>query len=326
MMNLNSLIRQISKRSEIVNDPPVLMDLGASGSLNPTWEKVAFFCKAVAFDADDREFGFIEKDSSAFKKMYVYNCIVTDKTGSDQVSFYLTKSPYCSSTLKPLQGGIKECHYAELFEVREVVTLKAKNISTALQEMGISRIDWFKTDTQGTDLRLFSSLPVEIKDNCLIAEFEPGLLNVYQDEDKVSDLLMYMEKAPMNIFIFKILGPVNLAPQQFKQLFGNGFGARLATAITKPIPGWAEISYVNNFQSKEYGTREYILGWLFLTLQDHHPTAMTIISKAKQLFPGDSLINELYLYSAKKMRLNLYSLRSLRIVLSMLKEKILSKK
>ncbi len=57
-------------------------------------------------------------------------------------------------------------------------------------------IDGYKTDSQGTDLRIFNSLPKEIINKILLAEFEPGIIDAYQGEDKLHHLLAHMEKEP----------------------------------------------------------------------------------------------------------------------------------
>ena len=56
----------------------------------------------------------------------------------------------------------------------------------------INKIDWFKTDSQGIDLRLFKSLNIEIQNKVIVAEFEPGIIDAYKNEDKLYRLVGYM--------------------------------------------------------------------------------------------------------------------------------------
>jgi hypothetical protein len=62
-------------------------------------------------------------------------------------------------------------------------------VQQALIKININYIDWFKTDTQGTDLRLFKTLPSKIADHVLAAEFEPGILDAYIGEDKLYSVM-----------------------------------------------------------------------------------------------------------------------------------------
>ncbi len=282
-MRLQELITSISKREEIINEPPVLLDLGASGSLNPIWEPIARFCIGVAFDADSRDFGFIENKSSAFKKLFVYNSIVTAAENQDKINFYLTKSPYCSSTLHPSNEKLQPFHYSDLFEVTKTVDLNAKNIGAALKEMGIAKVDWFKTDTQGTDLRLFKSLPLSLQASCTVVQFEPGIIDAYEGEDKLYHVLTYMETLPVQLYECNVLGPINMSKHNFDILFSPSRAKRkLANNILKTTPGWAEISYVKKFDSGKdnLSTRDYILGWLFMMMEKQQATALTIASEA----------------------------------------------
>ncbi len=324
-MSLKELITLISKRDEIINNPPVLLDLGASGSLNPVWEPIANFCIGVAFDADSREFGFIENKTSAFKKLFVYNSIVTAKENQDKIKFYLTRSPYCSSTLQPSTEKLRPFHYSHLFDVTKTVELNAKNISVALKEMGIDRVDWFKTDTQGTDLQLFKSLPISLQSNCTVVQFEPGIIDAYENEDKLYHVLTYMETLPVRLYEFRILGPINISKDQFNTLFPKKVKSKFANGILKATPGWAEISYIKKFDSDvpNLSTRDFILGWLFMMMEKQYATAFTIASMGVNKYPNDSLMSKLYSFSSKNIKKEIYRIRNWKKILSTIKDKLM---
>ncbi len=60
------ILKRILKRKEFIDNPPVLLDIGASGDLNQKWEILAPYSIGVAFDADDRDFEYINK-----KRFYI---------------------------------------------------------------------------------------------------------------------------------------------------------------------------------------------------------------------------------------------------------------
>ncbi len=93
-MNLAQIIEKIASTEEVKNNPPVLIDIGASEKLNSIWAKIAPFSICIAFDADKREFDYIEKNDSVFKKQYVFNKIVVASSDKPKKSFYLTHNPY----------------------------------------------------------------------------------------------------------------------------------------------------------------------------------------------------------------------------------------
>ncbi len=53
------MINKILSRPEITGDPPVLLDIGASGEIHKNWKFIAKHSICVAFDADKRDFEYI---------------------------------------------------------------------------------------------------------------------------------------------------------------------------------------------------------------------------------------------------------------------------
>ncbi len=59
------------------------------------------------------------------------------------------------------------------------VELNSIHIQKALDNAKLDYVDWFKSDSQGIDLRLFKSLDEKIRSKILLAEFEPGIIDAY---------------------------------------------------------------------------------------------------------------------------------------------------
>lgn len=321
--NMQNLIRQISQREDFINKPPVLIDVGASGGLNPVWQKIASFSILIAFDPDEREFGYIEQKGTGYKRNYVFKSIATSETGISKKKFYLTKSPYCSSTLRPLNHKLKGHHFSDSYEIEKEIELTAVNIQDALDKLKLEYVDWFKTDTQGTDLRLFKSLKESISNNVLVAEFEPGIIDSYEGEDKLTDVLKYMESLNFYLTSLNVKGPLKIDSNHFNQIFNSSLKKRLAGDMVKKVPGWAEIIYANSLSSNSFTQREYILSWLFHSLQGHHGIAFSLIQDAKTK-QADALYPELEAFSLSKIKSDLYSLRGIARMLSRMLNKYLS--
>ena len=73
MIKFSKLLKKIFSIEELKLNPPVLIDIGASGALHRCWKKIAKYSICIAFDADSREMKIIENAKSDFKKLYVYN-------------------------------------------------------------------------------------------------------------------------------------------------------------------------------------------------------------------------------------------------------------
>src|SRR6266850_2998382 len=140
-----TIVDRILQREEFQKRPPVLIDVGASGEIHSKWKKIARYAMCIAFDADDREMSFTEDQSGGFKKLITVNRIVTDQN-ANEVDFYLTRSPFCSSTLEPDMSKLSKWPFQDLFASEKKIKLKSVKLMDALQNVGVYNIDWLKID------------------------------------------------------------------------------------------------------------------------------------------------------------------------------------
>ena len=324
-MTLHSIIHQISQREDIINNPPVLLDIGASEGINPMWQSIAAFSVCIAFDADNRDFEYIVKDQSQFKKLYSFSKIVVDKHdgASSKRKFYLTQSPYCSSLLHPDNQSVSKYHFANLFNVVEEAQIDTITLNEVLEKTGLQSIDWFKSDTQGTDLRLFSSVSKEVQEKVIILELEPGFIDAYKGEDKIFHALQYLESLKQFFLIhFTVKGPYKVPAADFETLFPTAFTKTLAHQSIKPVPGWAEMIYMNELNQSAVSARQYILAWLFATLQNRHDVAYVYAKQAGAAF-NEPLFEECRSYSVKQLKGKMYSLGTvIKVFLKAIKKRI----
>lgn len=287
-----NIIDKILSRSEFAENPPVLLDIGASGEIHPKWRRIAPYSVCIAFDADQREMGYTVKESSGYRKLYVYNSIVAAEE-QNETDFYLTRSPFCSSLLQPDQQSLKEWAFGGLFEVERTVRLKTATIPQVLAEIGIGKIDWFKTDSQGTDLRLFNSLGEERINRVLVAEFEPGIIDSYLGEDKLWQLMAYMEKKPFWMVSLEVIGSQRFSLESMAQKC-TPLQRKYMHVLLKRSPGWGEVSYLNSFiaDSPFLDKRDYLLGWVFSTIEGQHGFAHKIAVDGFRRF-NEPIFNEM---------------------------------
>ena len=268
-----SIIHDVMTHSSLLSSPPVLVDIGASGTIHKKWNPIAKYAICIAFDADSRDFEICESENKGWRKLYSMNRLVTSES-AEEVDFYLTKSPHCSSSLAPDQKALEPWAFSPLFEVDNIVKLPSVDLQSALLKVDVDYIDGYKTDSQGTDLRIFNSLPKEIINKILLAEFEPGIIDAYQGEDKLHNLLAHMEKEPFWISKMEIKGSQRIDHLDFKSL--NYFQQRGIGSFLKMAPGWCEISYLNKMEIGEMTLREYLLAWVFASLSSEHGFALFV--------------------------------------------------
>lgn len=289
------MIDEILSRDLFRKQPPVLVDVGASGGIHPRWKPIAKYAHCIAFDADDREMKMTESDSSGFLRLVTVNRIVTEKP-DNEVDFYLTASPFCSSTLEPDPVALSRWPFASLFTVEKKVRLKAVRLSEALQNAGVTNIDWLKIDTQGTDLRIFRSLPKEMQQKVLVAEFEPGILDAYKGEDKLYDLMRHMHEG-FFMSSLDLKGVVRMSPQ-IADAYGT-MSQRALRTTHRTAPGWAEVTFMNCLDTTT-DTRSFQLLYVFALMEKQYGFAMEIAQRGKTA-TGEALYDELNDHAQKQI-------------------------
>ncbi len=316
---MKNFIKKIFLRPELIEYPPVLIDIGASENLLSKWKKIAKYSWCIAFDADQRDFQFVKDEEGKFKKLFIYNCIVSDKD-SDGSKFFLTKSPYCSSMLEPENEKLKPFVFSHLFNVEKELTLNTKSLISVLNELKIPRVDWFKADSQGIDLRLFKSLTPEMQKQVLVAEFEPGIISAYKGEDKLFQILEYFQTSNFWLSDIKINGVPRIPYDLLRESFSSDLLFKLAKESIRKAPGWGEMIFSNDFQINNLFTlREYLLGWVFATIENQHPFALVIAKKGTEIFKDD-ILKEMEKESISFMRKDILQLRFLPSVIVKIKK------
>jgi hypothetical protein len=289
------IIEKIFERTELKDRPPVLLDIGASGQIYRGWKRIAKYSTCIAFDADEREMKYIEDGSSGYKKLYIYNQIVT-ASGNKEENFFLTRSPYCSSLLEPDIKSLEDWNLAELFEVERKARLKTTTLPRVLSELKIHNIDWFKTDSQGTDLRLFQSLGDEIIRKILVADFEPGFIDAYKGEDKLHNLLAYMDRLPFWINELVIPQTQRLNRNIKEEVLFNEMDSRgkdILNLVMKSSPMCGEISYLNTMKEDEaFDLRDFLLMWVSAFINGQLGFALEIAHNGEKKY-GDPIFAEL---------------------------------
>lgn len=275
------MIAELLERPEFEFDPPVLLDIGAAAHLPTLWKEIAQYSICVAFDGDEREFDYIENKRKQFKKLIVVNKIVSVEGG--QSDFYLTRFPQCSSTLKPETKNLSNYAFGDLFYIEKTVTLPAIKLQTVLSENNIEYIDWFKTDTQGTDLRVIESLGKNLVDNVLIYDLEPGIIDAYEGEDKLYDVLRFFNKNKFITLEANIKGSQRINVHRLKDRLTDEM-IRNISEVLPQTPDWCEVCFFNSFKNESLSTRSLFLGWIFATIKKQHGLAIEIADKGHQKF------------------------------------------
>jgi FkbM family methyltransferase len=284
-----SLIDRIFSEPELRAAPPVLVDVGAAGGVHPAWRRIARHAIGVGFEPDAREAAPLAAAQRMFARwIFCRGLAVPAATADGRQALHLTRSPQCSSTLRPRAAALGEWAFAEFFEVTETRMLPATTIAAALAEQGIARVDWLKCDTQGLDLKLFLSLPETWRARMLAVEFEPGLIDAYEGEDRLGEVLTAMTREP---FWLAELEP-GRTPRGRPALLAERLGAGAVRWVRRLAPGapaWANARYLREvgLQPETLDRRAHLLAWVFATITGEHGYALTVAAAGAQRFGGE---------------------------------------
>jgi hypothetical protein len=270
-----NIIHSILDSEVFRKQPPVLIDIGASAGINAKWAPIARYSICLAFDADSREFCMSDEGSSGYARLVTINRIVVPRP-VEEADFYLTESPFCSSALEPATDKLQDWLFSAHFKVEKIIKLPTITIAAALDRAGIDYIDWFKTDSQGTDLRLFTSLPESIAQNVIAAEFEPGMMDAYKGEDK---LHMVMEEMDRRGFWLS-----SMLPQGIQRISSKSAGriGKLAIHGIRKSPFWAEVCYLR--EPRDQSERQLLLLCAFALIEKQWGFAMDVATQAQKRF------------------------------------------
>lgn len=298
-----SLVERVLREPELQAEPPVLVDVGAAGGVTPIWRSIARHAIGVGFEPDARDADRLGEAQQAFRRwIYCAGLAAPAVDGDKTKPFHLTKSPHCSSLLPPRVDRLQEWLFADFFTVQDTVRLPAVTLPAALVAHGLDRVDWLKCDTQGQDLSLFLSLPEDWRRRVLAVEFEPGLIDAYEGEDKFWHTLKAMDGEPFWICNLEVCGTQRGNADLLRRLLGPRT-VRWVSKLAPTAPGWVNVRYLRNVTHELdlLDRRALLLSWVFADLLRQHAHALAAADEGVRRFGGD-LFPQMRAYSGRRLR------------------------
>jgi FkbM family methyltransferase len=299
-----TLLDRIFSTSELQEAPPVLVDVGAAGGVTPVWRRIARHCIGVGFEPDARDASKLTEDNRAFKRwIYCAGLVAPRVDGTKEKEFYLTRSPHCSSLLKPRSELLQDWCFADLFVLDRVGSVPAVTLHAGLTANGLNGIDWLKCDTQGLDLSIFLSLPEPWRRRVLAVEFEPGLIDAYEGEDKFWRTLQAMEAEPFWRCDLQVCKTPRGNSAILRQEFGDWVDKWLPR-LAPGAPAWVNARYLR--RTGEAGgaldRRGLLLAWVFADLLGQPAHGLMVAREGQARF-GRELFEEMANVSRRRLRL-----------------------
>ena len=271
---------------------PVLIDVGASGTTPEIWDSIAQNSIYVGFDPDLREIQ--ELPDNRFHRAIIVNEAITSEETSDEVLFYLTKSPYCSSVLEPDLNSLSNYIFSDLFAIERETKVQATTLNSVVERLSLTGVNWLKVDTQGTDLRIFNSLKNDSRSQLLAIDIEPGLIDAYKGEDLFVDAHKDLVKQGFWLSDLNVFGEVRLKRATLDKIVNidNELTAELVSSYHKKSPGWCEARYLRTIDwliQSNLEKHHYIMLWVFALLDRQFGFAIELAFEYEKIFGSDDI-------------------------------------
>ncbi|GAB1723628.1 MAG: hypothetical protein GDA65_15210 [Nitrospira sp. CR1.1] len=296
---------------------PILADIGASVGFPEMWGPIATQSIYLGFDPDLREPR--EETQGVFWKSVVVDEAVTADPAVTEAVFYFTKSPTCSSTLRPDAQSLSNYVFSDLFTVEKEAQVRATTLNAVLERFQLSGIDWLKVDSQGTDYRLFESLRPDVRSRVLALDIEPGLMDAYLGEDLFVEAHQKLVRSGFWLSNLDVQGTARMSETTVSHLLTNHQRLSkegLMQAI-RTSPGWVNARYLrtlSSLASARCDSRQYVLLWVFSLIDNQIGYAADIVLEYEKKFGHDNasrLMNAETIGALQRLARRRHSMRQL---------------
>lgn len=181
------------------NHPLVLVDIGASGGLNPNWKAALKYLQVVGFEPDEREFANLKQKAAAYIK-YLNTALHSQPL---EIKFHLNRRQQTSSMFKPNRAFLDQFPESERFDIVGSVSIKTDSLDGQLREAGISEGDFIKVDTEGSELFILQGAYETIKNNIFGMEVEVEFAPMHEGQPQFSDVDSFIRGQGFYLFDLK---------------------------------------------------------------------------------------------------------------------------
>lgn len=231
-------------------------------------------------------------ESRFYKAIIVNKAITSDE--SDEVLFHFTKSPFCSSTLKPDSESLSNFLFSDHFVIQGEARVRATTLDSVMERLSLSRIDWLKTDSQGTDLRIFDSLRDKVRSQILVVDMEPGLMDAYVGEDLFVDAHRDLTQNGFWLSNLDVHGAVRIRKTTLRKAMASNkdISYNLVERTVRKTPGWVNARYFRTIEwlaGGNFAKRDYVLLWIFALLDSQYGFALDLAIEYERVFGVDDI-------------------------------------
>ena len=173
----------------LANNPLWIVDVGASGGIDPRWTKFTTSFKGVLFEPDPREYDVLKSKSG--KNLVVLNSALSDS--NETIDFHLCKKQQVSSAYLPNFDFLYKFPDAERFDITKTIKIQTDTLDNQLKKNDIAEIDFIKIDTQGYELSILKG-SIDYLNNTIGLEVEVEFAQLYENQPLFNEVDRFIQQ------------------------------------------------------------------------------------------------------------------------------------
>jgi FkbM family methyltransferase len=200
-----------SLRDYYARTPLVLVDVGVRWGVHERWSGVADHLRVIGFEPDPDEHARLT--AQAAQGVTYLRAALAQEAG--EVTLNITRSPACSSLLRPNSEFIRSFPDAGRFDIVRAAEVTADSMDAQLAEAGVNDVDFIKLDTQGSELAILRGATRSLE-SAFGLEVEVEFAALYEGQPLFADVDAHMRDAGFWLF--------DVRPYYWKREAGKSLG------------------------------------------------------------------------------------------------------
>lgn len=196
-------------RKLLANAPLTVVDVGASGGVSPIWRQFGADARIIGFEPNRDE---AEKDVFA-DNVRIYPMGLGKQSGTQQLR--ICTFPYASHTLPIVEEFWRRFPNYDYFELDRLETIEVTDFDGFAQANAIGPVDFFKLDTEGTELDILQGAQRALEASVLGVQIEVGFSEYHHGRAVFAEVDTFMRAHGFSLYE---LAPLRLARKALPNL------------------------------------------------------------------------------------------------------------
>jgi len=176
--------------------PIGLIDIGASGGLNPNWGEFSDCLNIIGFEPDKR--AFEELITVNNKKVKYYNFAVYSEKAT--LNFYLNQKQQTSSIYQMDTSFITTFPQSERFDLQKIIQIETNSLDNIIFQDTSLDVDFLKVDSEGCEYPILKGAKDLLNRRLFGVEIEVLFAAIRKDAALFSEIDQYMRQNGFQLF------------------------------------------------------------------------------------------------------------------------------